>query len=485
MQFSNKLIYELIIKKMILKLVFTLIMMIAAAQPSFAMSFDETRHLLARTGFGSPSPNEIDRMMPLSYGEAVDSILDGVLNKAITPAPEFLNDPSDHPKLKHMDSKTKKAFQKRGQEERKSIKLWWIKEMLVTPSPFTERMTLFWHNHFVSEISKVQYARWSYEQNALFRTHAIGNFKNLLIDVSTGPAMMKYLDTSKNKKNKPNENFAREILELFTLGEGHVYTEEDIRESSRAYTGWQIDYSTAKFVWKVWSHDKGVKTFLNREGQFDGLDVIDIILEQPRVAEYLAEKLWREFISEEADKTEIKRLAKIIRDNDYNLKPMMRALFMSKSFRDPKNRGILIKSPVELTIGTLRLLGLDPPDLKKVWIHQKNSGQDVFQPPDVKGWRTGKAWISSTTTLSRNNFLKQAARGFMSYRKENNMNEMQLRKVPFGTVNPRTLQKRERDKPGYLKKLVLAIEPVMNKKFTGKKRVVIKNLLLDPAYQVK
>ena len=122
---------------------------------------------------------------------------------------------------------------------------------------------------------------------------------------------------------------------------------------------------------------------------------------------------------------------------------------------------------------------------EKVWIHQKSSGQDVFQPPDVKGWRTGKAWISSTTTLSRNNFLKQVARGFMRFRKENNMNEMQLRKVPFGTVNPRTLQKRERDKPGYLKKLVLAIEPVMNKKFTGKKRVVIRNLLLDPAYQVK
>jgi len=470
---------------MILRLVITLSLIIFAAPFGKAMTFDEARHLLARSGFASPSPSEIDEIISLSYEEAVDSIIDGVLNRAVTPPPKFLNNPSDHPKIKYMDSKTKKAFQMRGQRERKSIKLWWIQEMLLTPSPFTERMTLFWHNHFVSEISKVQYAVWSYEQNALFRKHAIGNFKNLLIEISMGPAMMKYLDTSKNKKNKPNENFAREILELFTFGEGHVYTEEDIRESSRAYTGWQIDYSTAKFVWKVWSHDKGVKTFLDREGQFDGLDIIDIILEQPRVSEFLVEKLWREFISEDLNKDEIKRLARIIRNNNYNLKPMMKALFMSESFRDPKNRGTLIKSPVELTIGTIRLLGLKPPDIKKVWLHQKRSGQDIFQPPDVKGWRAGKAWISSTTTLSRSNFLKIAAQGIMKYRKNNDTSKMNMRRPAFGVANPMPLQKREKTQPGYLKNLILAVEPVMRKKFTGKKRKIIRNLLLDPAYQVK
>ena len=455
------------------------------APQGFAMSFDEARHLLARTGFGSPSPNEIDIIMPLSYDEAVNSILDGVLKKASTPIPKFLNNPSDHPKIKYMNAKTKKAFQSRGQKERKSIKYWWIKEMLTTPSPFTERMVLFWHNHFVSEISKVQYAKWSHEQNSIFRKYAIGNFKKLLIEVSTGPAMMKYLDTSKNKKNKPNENFAREVLELFTLGEGNVYTEEDIRESSRAYTGWQIDYSTGKFIFKLRSHDNGVKTFLGKEGQFDGVDIINIILEQPRVAEHLAAKLWREFVSDEINPVEIKKLAKIIRNYKYNLKPMMKALFMSDSFRDPRNRGILIKSPVELTIGTIRLLGLTPPEIKTVWIHQRKSGQDIFQPPDVKGWRGGKAWISSTTTLSRAQFLNAVSSGFMKYSKNNDTNDMTIKKLPFGLINPAALQKRELDEPGYLKKLVLAIEPVMDKKFTGKKRKVIKNLLLDPAYQVK
>ena len=459
--------------------------MLCIIPQAFAISFAEARHLLARTGFGSPSPSEIDRIIPLSYEAAVDNILDGVLIEALTPPPKFLNKPSDHPTVKHMDSKTKKAFQMRGRKERKMIKYWWIQEMLTTQSPFTERMVLFWHNHFVSEISKVQYATWAHEQNAIFRKYAIGNFKNLLLDVSMGPAMMKYLDTSKNKKNKPNENFAREVLELFTLGEGQIYTEMDIKESARAYTGWQIDYSTEKFIWKVWSHDKGVKTFLGKEGQFDGIDIINMIMEQPRVSEYLAEKLWREFISEDLKKLEIKRLAKIIRDSNYNLKPMMKALFMSDSFRDPKNRGILIKSPVELTIGTLRLLGLNPPELKKVHFHQKRSGQDIFQPPDVKGWRTGKAWISSTTTLNRASFLKAVSVGFMKYKKNNSITKMEMKKFPFGSVSPWPLQRREMDEPGYLKKLVLAVEPVMNKKFFGKKRRIIRNLLLDPAYQVK
>ena len=158
---------------------------------------------------------------------------------------------------------------------------------------------------------------------------------------------------------------------------------------------------------------------------------------------------------------------------------------MSNSFRDPTNRGILIKSPVDLTIGTIRLLGFFPPKIKTVYLHQKRSGQDIFQPPDVKGWRAGTAWISSTTTLSRANFLNAVSSGFMKYRKNNNTNKMKIKKLPFGLVNPGPLQKRELDKPGYLKKLVLAIEPVMDKNFTGKKRKVIKNLLLDPAYQVK
>ena len=462
-----------------------LIGLVIAIPQASAISFDEARHLLARTGFGSPRPAEIDKILPLGYEAAVDQILNGVPGKAATPIPEFKTEPADRRKIKNMDKAARQDYQRRNQADRKEARYWWIREMLDTPSPFTERMVLFWHNHFVSEINKVQFGQWALEQNASFRKYAIGDFRKLLIEVSIGPAMMIYLDASKNKKNKPNENFAREIMELFTLGEGQGYTEEDIRESARAYTGWRINFDTAKFEFNLWSHDNTDKTVLGKTGNFDGIDVMEIILEQPRVADFLAEKLWREFVSLQPNPSETKRLAKIIRAHKYNLKPMIKAMFMSPVFRDPDNRGTLIKSPVELTIGTLRLLGQKPPEIRKVWGNQKAMGQNLFDPPDVKGWRGGMAWMTSTTTLRRSQFLKAAFNGVKKFNKKRELTAMEMRKLPFGVANPWPLQAREVAKPGYLKKLMLAIDPVMQRKFTGKQRKVIRNLLLDPAYQVK
>tara|TARA_B100000315_G_C14579521_1_gene589717 strand:- start:1094 stop:2503 length:1410 start_codon:yes stop_codon:yes gene_type:complete len=467
------------------RFIVVLIGLLLVNQQALAISFDEARHLLARTGFGSPSPEEIDKILPLSYEAAVDQILDGMRDKAVTPFPNFLSNPLERPTVRNMDAATRQDYQQRNQRDRKKIRFWWIQEMLDTPSPFTEHMVLFWHNHFVSEISKVQFGQWIHEQNASFRKYAIGDFRKLLIEVSIGPAMMIYLDASKNKKNKPNENFAREIMELFTLGEGQGYTEEDIRESSRAYTGWRINNQTSKFEFQLGNHDPSNKTVLGKTGNFDGIDVMEIILEQPRVAEFLAEKLWREFVSLEPNPSETKRLAKIIRDHKYNLKPMLKAMFMSRAFRDPGNYGSLIKSPVELTIGTLRLLDLKPPEVLKVWWNQKNLGQDLFDPPDVKGWRGGTAWMTSTTTLRRSQFLKAAYNGIGKFRKDQDAKAMGMKPPVFGLANPWRLQKREHKEPGYLKKLMLAIDPVMQKKFTGKQRRVILNLLVDPAYQVK
>ena len=340
-----------------LRTIVVLFGLVFASPQAAAISFDEARHLLARTGFGSPSPAEIDKILPLSYEAAVDQILDGVRKKALTPLPKFQTKPSDRVKVKDMDSQARLEHQRRNRQDRNDARFWWVREMLDTPSPFTEHMVMFWHNHFVSEINKVAFGQWALEQNASFRKYAIGDFRKLLIEVSIGPAMMIYLDASKNKRNKPNENFAREIMELFTLGEGQGYTEEDIRESSRAYTGWRINIRTAKFEFLLGVHDNTNKAVLGKTGNFDGIDVMEIILEQPRVAEFLVEKLWREFVSLEPNPSETKRLAKFIRDHNYTLKPMFKAMFMSPAFRDPKNRGTLIKSPVELTIGTLRLLG--------------------------------------------------------------------------------------------------------------------------------
>jgi uncharacterized protein (DUF1800 family) len=470
---------------MIVRFLLLIFCLMIVSNRAHAISFDEARHLLARTGFGTATPAEIDKILPLSYEAAVDTILNGVLDKARTPVPNFQSNPLERPTIKRLDKVAKKEFKKRTREDRKALKFWWIHEMLETPSPFTEHMVLFWHNHFVSEIRKVKFGQWAYEQNATFRKYAIGDFRKLLIDVSVGPAMLVYLDANKNKKGKPNENFAREVLELFTLGEGQGYTEKDIRESARAYTGWRVNFKAAGFVFKHKAHDSGKKTVLGESGYFDGLDVIKIILKQPRVSEFLAEKLWREFVSLDPNPSESKRLANIIRDNNYNLKPMMKEMFMSDSFRQPTNRGTLVKSPVELTIGTLRLLGLKPSGYKKVWNFQKRLGQNVFDPPDVKGWRGGTAWISSTTTLRRTQFLQAAFKGIRKFRKNRDSMAMNRGRQPLGSANPMPLQMREATSPGYLKKLILAIEPVMQKRFVGKGSKVIRNLLFDPAYQVK
>ena len=459
--------------------------LIGAAQPSAAVTFDEARHLLARTGFGVAPDTEIKTLLPLNYEQAVDKILGQTITRAVTPAPVFRRHPTDKGKVGDMDGATRKAHMKALREDQDELRLWWIREMLVTPSPLTERMTLFWHNHFVSEAGKVQFGQWIHGQNAIFRRHGLGNFRNLLTEVAIDPAMMIYLDASKNKKNNPNENFAREILELFTLGEGHVYTEEDIRESARAYTGWRVNFNSAAFEFKLRQHDNGIKTVLGESGNFDGIDVIEIILKQPRVGQFIAEKLWREFISLNADPDEIKKIGALLHLHEFKLKPMVKAVLMSKAFRNPANRGVLVKSPIDLTIGTLRLIGLAPANLRRVWIHQKHMGQNLFDPPDVKGWRGGRAWITSATTLQRNRFLRQIFRAYRDQAKAGGNTMGKASPFPLGWADPKPFQMRERQTPGHLKRLMLAIAPVMNLKFEGPERFVFRNILLDPAYQVK
>ena len=453
--------------------------------PVGALTFDEARHLLARTGFGLAPEAEIKPLMPLTHEEAVDRILETTITEPVTSVPKFRRHPTDRPKVRKMDGPTRNAHQKALREDRNDLRFWWIREMLATPSPLTERMVLFWHNHFVSEANKVQYGQWLYSQNAIFRKFGLGDFRKLLIETSIDPAMMIYLDANKNKRNNPNENFAREILELFTLGEGHVYTEEDIRESARAYTGWRINAKSAEFEFRLGLHDNGVKNVLGESGTFDGIDVIDIILKQPRVGEFIAEKLWREFVSLNVDRQEVKRIGALLHQHKYQLKPVLKAILMSEAFRDPANRGSLVKSPVELTIGTLRFLGLTEAAPRRIWNHQRRMGQNLLDPPDVKGWRGGLAWITSTSTLGRNQFLSASFRGVRNSAKVQDMAMINERKFPFGMADSRPFQSRERREPGYLKKLMLAVDPVMNRRSEGPQRVVFRNILLDPAYQVK
>jgi uncharacterized protein (DUF1800 family) len=253
---------------------------------------------------------------------------------------------------------------------------------------------------------KVRHPSSLFRQNALFRREALGNYASLLRSVARDPAMLIYLDGRGSVARQPNENFARELLELFTLGEGR-YGEADIKAAARAFTGWSVDRESGQFVEHPDRRDDGQKTFLGKSGRFGGDEILTILLAQPRTAEMIVEKLWREFVSLKPDPAEVTRLAVGFRQGGYEIKPLMRALFLSAAFRDPANRGALIKSPVDLIVGSVRVLGLPVPEKTGLVRMLQGLGQVPFDPPNVKGWAGGESWISTYTLLLRQQFLRR------------------------------------------------------------------------------
>lgn len=377
-----------------------------------AMGFDEARHLLSRATFGA-TPAEVRAVEALDYPAAVDRLLDSWHAHALTPAPAWLKEGPAELRMMQKDAVEKKGVDGKPlkivrpvQEQARELRNWWVEEMLATDQPLVERMTLFWHNHFTSSLQKVNYAPAMYRQNELYRREAFGNFARLLKAVARDPAMLIYLDGVRSVARQPNENFARELLELFTLGEGH-YSEADIKNAARAFTGWSIDRENGAFVNRAPQHDDGEKTFLGQTGRFTGDDIIAILLRQPRTAELVVEKLWREFVSLQPDPAEVKRLAAILRNGGYEMKPVLRAMLLSHAFREPGNRGTLIKSPVDLVIGSVHMLGLPVPEKTQLVRMMQGLGQVPFDPPNVKGWAGGESWITTYTLLLRQQFLRR------------------------------------------------------------------------------
>jgi uncharacterized protein (DUF1800 family) len=384
------------------------------AHAASAMGFDDARHLLSRTSFGV-TPAEVRALESLDYSVAVDRLLANPRREAMTPAPEWIGlGPAEvQRRQQSAEAERKKGVDGKNlsivrpvQEQGRELRNWWVEEMIATDQPLVERMTLFWHGHFTSSLMKVRYPASLYRQNALFRREALGNYATLLKAVARDPAMLIYLDGRGSVARQPNENFARELLELFTLGEGH-YSEADIKAAARAFTGWSIDRETGHFVDHAGQHDGGEKTFLGKAGRFGGEDILTILLAQPRTAELIVEKLWREFVSLKPDPVEITRLAAGFRQGGYEMKPLMRAMFLSPAFRDPANRGALIKSPVDLIVSTVHVLGLPVPEKTGLVRMLQGLGQMPFDPPNVKGWAGGESWISTYTLLLRQQFLRR------------------------------------------------------------------------------
>ncbi len=373
------------------------------------MGADEARILLTRTGFGA-APAEIAAFAKLTRGQGVDRLLAATVAHASTPLPVPLDDPASarYPG-KDASADARKAFRREQASEALALRAWWMREMLVTPSPLTERMTLFWHGHFATSVRKVRLAPLMARQNATLRAHATGDFRALLHAVARDPAMLVYLDGVQNRRGHPNENFARELMELFTLGEGH-YTEDDVKEAARAFTGWGIDRDSGSFVARPRLHDDGVKTVLGRTGRLDGDAVVEAILADPQSAVFITSLLWKEFVSPTPDTAEVARIAGAFRASGYDIKAVLRALFASDAMYAEAARATLTRSPVDLVIGTLHTLDMLPGDMRPYAVACAGMGQGLFAPPNVKGWPGGEAWINSDTLLARKQFLARLAR---------------------------------------------------------------------------
>jgi uncharacterized protein (DUF1800 family) len=346
----------------------------------------QAAHLARRAGFGV-APAELDAL--LARG------LDGALESYMHPTePEAAF--TDYPDAALLyDPKKRYA----------AAKLWWLDRMLKTKRPLAEKMTLFWHGHFATSMAKVP-PQLMVQQIDLFRSQALGNFRTLLLAVSQDPAMLIWLDNRFNVAAHPNENYAREIMELFALGLGN-YTEADVKAAARAFTGWMLD-KNVRFVFNEKAHDPGLKTFLGRTGSFNGEDVVAIIVEQPAHQRFLCRKLLEYFVYSDPEPELVDRLATVYAVSGYDLAKTVGTILRSNVFFSLRAYRALPKSPVEFAIGSLRYLGIaDVPNDLPYWLARMD--QDVLQPPSVKGWDGGPTWISTATLLARFNLINKLA----------------------------------------------------------------------------
>lgn len=284
-----------------------------------------------------------------------------------------------------------------------NLAAWWLHAMLHSPHPLQEKMTLFWHGHFATSAAKVTDARMMFAQHALLRKHALGHFAPLLDETSKDPAMLVWLDSTTNHKMHPNENFAREVMELFCLGRGH-YSEHDIKEAARAFTGWELRQETFRF--NRYQHDEGEKHVLGHAGAWTGDDILKILLEEPATAQFLVRKLFRYLVSETEEPTDalLEPLAAGFRQHDYDIRWLLKTILSSKLFYSPLAVRQRIKSPVEFAIGLLRAIE-SPVNAYALADDLRELGQAVFYPPNVKGWDGGAAWINSATLVGRANLV--------------------------------------------------------------------------------
>ncbi|MDB5313188.1 MAG: hypothetical protein JWO38_7390 [Gemmataceae bacterium] len=365
-------------------------------RPSAATPWDRkwVAHLYRRAAFG-PSPAETDRALADGFETTLDRLMTGqpdapALQDLFADAGEYFKDP-----LK--------------------LRAWWLYVMLEGKHPLREKLTLFWHNHFATSFAKVQRVHLMFEQNLTLRKHALGKFRPFLLDMSKDTAMLKWLDSNQNIRSAPNENYAREVMELFSLGVGN-YTEKDIQEAARAFTGWhadgQVNRDEDAFEFKPEYHDAGPKTVFGQTGNWGGEDVVRLCCDRPACGRFLVGKLYAFLVSETAPpKGLLVPLENRFRASDYDIADLVKTMLGSRLFFSAHAYRKRVKWPVEYALGAVRGVtpGLVP--LADLVDPLAKMGQTLFAPPNVKGWRTGTDWLNSATLLARNNFAETVATG--------------------------------------------------------------------------
>lgn len=330
----------------------------------------------------------------LSVKKEVEKIFSD--SKSFTPL-AVINEPLVTPgEFKMMGKEEKKEIRKEGRQRTVELTYQWLLNMAEEKEMLREKMTFFWLNHFSCKIAEPFLAQ-SFLNTV--RKHALGNFNELLFAVSKHPAMLSYLNAKQNRRQHPNENFAREVMELFTLGRGN-YTEEDVKEGARSFTGWTFN-KAFEFKFSKEFHDPGSKTFMGKTGNYTGDDILKIILEKKECANFIALKIYKEFVNENADAGIVSKLADYLFTSGYNISGMMHIVLSAPWFYDKKNIGTKIKSPIELITGFMKTFYLRFPDTGKFLGYQRLLGQEIFIPPNVAGWPGGKNWIDNSSLMLR------------------------------------------------------------------------------------
>lgn len=361
------------------------------------------QHLMWRAGFG-PSVEQLKDLSRVTPHQLYKA-----LQKASSKKPEYIDVADDFLKglfmgveeigrqeRKEMTAEQRKQVQKKNREGVRSLNLNWLKLYVHTDMQLREKLAFFWHGHFACRNLNVFYQQGLLD---VLRRNALGSFRDMVHEVSKSAAMLNFLNNQQNRKGHPNENFAREVMELFTLGRGN-YTENDIKEAARAFTGWTANLQ-GQFVFRKGQHDFGKKTVLGKTGNLTGEEVLDILLDQPQTANYITGKIYRFFVNENPDKQKIEWLATRFYRNKYDIGRLMEDIFTSDWFYEEKNIGARIKSPIELLAGIRRMLPMELENEESMTFLQRALGQVLFYPPNVSGWAGGKSWIDSSTLMLR------------------------------------------------------------------------------------